>query len=104
MTKLISILILEQIFLTKIFWKKIDWYSINNLRFLNYSWFLPGQNSPLFECHLEAFFYKTGCQIDINFHLQTSLQIFDKDSADKIWSLKDMKIITSTLMPITVKW
>ena len=27
--------------------KKIDWYSINNLHFLKYLWFLSGQNSPL---------------------------------------------------------
>ena len=30
-----------------------------------------------------------GCQInpiDVNFHLQKSLEIFDKNSADKIWS------------------
>ena len=38
-----------------------------------------------------------GCQInlidislDINFHLQKSLKIVDKNSADKIWSKKDM--------------
>ena len=33
-----------------------------------------------------------GCQInpiDVNFHLQKSLEIFDKKSADKIWSKKD---------------
>ena len=33
-----------------------------------------------------------GCQInsiDINFHLQKSLEIFDKNSVDKIWSKKD---------------
>ena len=33
-----------------------------------------------------------GCQInriDLNFHLQKSLEIFDKNSADKIWSKKD---------------
>ena len=32
-----------------------------------------------------------GCQInsiDVNFHLQKSLEIFDKNSADKIWSKK----------------
>ena len=32
------------------------------------------------------------CQInpiDVNFHLQQSLGIFDKNSADKIWSKKD---------------
>ena len=27
--------------------------------------------------------------IYINFHLQTSLEIFDKNSADKIWSKND---------------
>ena len=33
-----------------------------------------------------------GCQInpiDVNFYLQNSLEIFDKDSADKIWSKKN---------------
>ena len=33
-----------------------------------------------------------GCQInpiDVNFHLQKSLELFDKDSADKIKSKKD---------------
>ena len=33
-----------------------------------------------------------GCQInpiDVNFHLQKSLEIFDKNSADKIRSKKD---------------
>ena len=33
-----------------------------------------------------------GCQInpiDVNFHLHKSLEIFDKISADKIWSKKD---------------
>ena len=33
-----------------------------------------------------------GCQIsliDVNFHLQKSLEIFDKNSADKIWSKRD---------------
>ncbi len=33
-----------------------------------------------------------GCQInliDVNFYLQKSLEIFDKNSADKIWSKKD---------------
>ena len=28
-------------------------------------------------------------QIDVNFHLQKSFEIFDKNSADKIWSKKD---------------
>ena len=33
-----------------------------------------------------------GCQInliDVNFYLQKSWEIFDKNSADKIWSKKD---------------
>ena len=33
-----------------------------------------------------------GCQInliDVNFHLQKSLEIFDKYSADKTWTKKD---------------
>ena len=37
----------------------------------------------------------TGCQInliDVNFHLQKSMEIFDKNSADKIWSKKDKEI------------
>ena len=36
-----------------------------------------------------------GCQInpiDVNFHLQKSKHIFDKNSADKIWSKKDKEI------------
>ena len=48
----------------------------------------------------------TGCQInpiDVNFHLQKSLEIFDKISADKIWSKKDKEIKVSPLMPIRVK-
>ena len=48
-----------------------------------------------------------GCQInpiDVNFHLQKSLEIFDKNSADKIWSKKDKEIKVSPLMPIRVKW
>ena len=34
----------------------------------------------------------SGCQInpiDVNFHLQKSLEIFGKNSADKVWSNKD---------------
>ena len=37
-----------------------------------------------------------GCQIkpiDANFTLQKSLEIFDKNSADKNWSKKDNEII-----------
>ena len=47
-----------------------------------------------------------GCQInpiDVNFCLQKSLEIFDKISADKIWSKKDKEIKVSPLMPIRVK-
>ena len=39
--------------------------------------------------------------IDVNFHLQKSLESIDKNSADKIWSKKDIKV--SPLMPIRVK-
>ena len=38
------------------------------------------------------FFTLLGCQInliDVNFHLQNFLEIFDKSSADKFWSKKD---------------
>ena len=38
------------------------------------------------------------CQInpiDVNFHLQKSLEIFDKNSADKIWSKNDKEIKVS---------
>ena len=48
----------------------------------------------------------TGCQInptDVNFHLQKSLEFFDKNSAGKIWSKKDKEIKVSPLMPIRVK-
>ena len=47
-----------------------------------------------------------GCQInliDVNFHLQKSLEIFDKKSADEIWSKKDKEIKVSPIMPIRVK-
>ena len=33
--------------------------------------------------------------IDVNFHYQQSLEIFDKNSADKIWSKKDKEIKVS---------
>ena len=33
--------------------------------------------------------------IDVNFHLQKSLEIFDKNSADKIWSKKDKGVESS---------
>ena len=39
-----------------------------------------------------------GCQInliDVNFHLQQSLEIFDKNSAEKIWSKNDKEIKVS---------
>ena len=41
--------------------------------------------------------------IDVNFHLQKSLEIFEKNSADKIWSKNDKEIKVSPLMPIRVK-
>ena len=47
-----------------------------------------------------------GCKInliDVNFHHQKSLDIFDKHSADKIWSKKDKEWKVSPLMPIMVK-
>ena len=47
-----------------------------------------------------------GCQInpiDVNFYLQKSLEIFDKNSAEKIWFKKDKEINVSPLMPIRVK-
>ena len=43
-----------------------------------------------------------GCQnnsIDLNFHLQKSLEIFEKKSADKIWSNKDKGIKMSLPVP-----
>ena len=46
------------------------------------------------------------CQInliDINFHLQKSLEFYDKNSAVKIWSKNDKEIKVSPLMPIRVK-
>ena len=46
------------------------------------------------------------CQIDpidVNFHLQKSLEIFGKNSADKIWSKKDKEIKVFPLMPIRIK-
>ena len=42
-----------------------------------------------------------GCQtnpIDANFHLQKSLEIFDKNLADKIWSKKEKEIKVSPLI------
>ena len=42
-------------------------------------------------------------RFDNNFHLQNFLEIFDKDSANKIWSKKDKEIKVSPLMPIRVK-
>ena len=41
--------------------------------------------------------------IDVIFHLQKSLEIFDKNSADKIWSKKDKGWKVPSLMPIRVK-
>ena len=47
-----------------------------------------------------------GCQInqiDVNFHLQKSLEIFDKNSAGKIQSKMDKGIKVPSLMSIRVK-
>ena len=41
--------------------------------------------------------------IDVNFHLQKVLEIFDKKSADKIQSKMDKGIKLPSLMPIRVK-
>ena len=46
-----------------------------------------------------------GCQInrmDVNFHLQKSLEIFDKNSANKIQSKKDKGIKVPYLLLIRV--
>ena len=40
--------------------------------------------------------------IDVNFHHTNSLEIFDKNSADKNGSRKDKEIKVSPLMPIRV--
>ena len=40
--------------------------------------------------------------IDVNFHLRKSLEIFDKNSAYKIWSKKDKGWKVPCLMPIMV--
>ena len=45
------------------------------------------------------------CQInsiDVNFYLQKSLEIFDKNSADETWSKKDKRWKVPSLMPIRV--
>ena len=47
-----------------------------------------------------------GCQIipiDLNFHLQKCLEIFDKNSADKIQSKNYKEVNPPCLMPIRVK-
>ena len=47
-----------------------------------------------------------GCQInpiDVNFHLQKSLEIFDTNSADKIQSQNYKELKAPCLMPIRVK-
>ena len=41
--------------------------------------------------------------IDVNFHLQKSLEIFDKNSAYKIWSKKDKGMKVSPPVPNRVK-
>ena len=40
--------------------------------------------------------------IDVNFHLLKSLEIFDKNSADKVWSKKDREWKVPSFMPIRV--
>ena len=40
--------------------------------------------------------------IDVNFHLQKSLEIVVKNSTDKIWSKKYKEMKVSPLMPIRV--
>ena len=40
--------------------------------------------------------------IAVNFHLQKSLEIFDNNSADKIWSKKNKETKVSPLMSIRV--
>ena len=40
--------------------------------------------------------------IDVNFHLQFFLEIFDKNSADKVKSKKDKGIKAPSLMPISL--
>ena len=52
---------------------------------------------------MRHYFLKKSHLINMNFHLQTSLEIFDKNSADKILSKKDKEIKVSPLMPIRVK-
>ena len=42
--------------------------------------------------------------IDVNFHLQKSLESFDKNSADKVWSKKDRGWKVPFLMPISVNF
>ena len=47
-----------------------------------------------------------GCwinSIDVNFHLQKSLETFDENLADKIWTKKNKEIKISYLMPIMFK-
>ena len=47
-----------------------------------------------------------GCQvnpIDVNFKLQKSLETFDNNSSDKIWSKNHKEIKLLTLMPIRIK-
>ena len=40
--------------------------------------------------------------IDVNFHLQKSLEIFAKNSAEKFWSKKGQGVESPSLMPIRV--
>ena len=48
----------------------------------------------------------SGCQnnqINFNFNLQKSLEIFEKNSADKIWSTKNIKVKMPCPVPDRVK-
>ena len=47
--------------------------------------------------------YKIKVSVYYIFYLQKSLEIFDKNSADKIWPKKDKEIKVSPFMPIRVK-
>ena len=42
--------------------------------------------------------------INVNFHLQKSFEIIDKNSSDKIWSKKDKELKISPLMLIRIKY
>ena len=67
---------------------------------LSLAWAMKARKMPIFSATL------VGCQInliDVNFHLLKSLEFFDKNSADNIWSKIHKEIKVSSLMPIRVK-